>query len=270
MNKDDNDTILDKTILIMRRLFVLLFLGTIIWLVLSKIIWSKNNKQPINTDVLKTGQIVDINIEDNEATYNQTWVTIINLGKHYESQSWQIMYKWEIVKFADSKTFKVINKNEINQSVINSNNLLKIFADYETRVYLMKNIDNIIKNKENVTDQLKKSSENGMYKMKNEYNILSEFDRGDRYDMTNEQRAKFAIMFLYIKIVKAHSNDRITTKKALNELKIFLENFNENDLKKEVEAKGLDRIKWDLWIDNDCLYVNGELYACFLDGLFVR
>jgi hypothetical protein len=56
----------------------------------------------------------------------------------------------------------------------------------------------------------------------------------------------------------------------LNELKIFLENFDKNDLKKEVEAKGLDRIKWDLWIDNDCLYVNGELYACFLDGLFVR
>jgi len=41
--------------------------------------------------------------------------------------------------------------------------------------------------------------------------------------MTSEQRAKFAIMFLYIKIVKKYSNNQATMEKALTELKIFLE-----------------------------------------------
>jgi hypothetical protein len=40
----------------------------------------------------------------------------------------------------------------------------------------MRNIDTIITKKENVVDELKKSSENGMYKMKNEYDVLSQFD----------------------------------------------------------------------------------------------
>jgi hypothetical protein len=174
------------------------------------------------------------------------------------------------VKFADPKSFRVIIKNEINGTVINSNNLLKIFADYETRVSLMRNIDKIIDNKENVTNELKNSSENGMYKMKGDYSELSQYKRNDRYDMTNEQRAKFTMMFLYIKIIKKQSNDKATMSKALNELKIFLENFDKNDFKKEIEDKQLSKIKWDLWIDEDCLYVNGELYACFLDELFVR
>jgi len=259
-SSDYNEVKLDKILLILRRVFLILFIFLIVRIILFKILKINDNKKLDNNDVAR---VETWDVLDEDLQKNQFW-------DNYSTDGKNILYKWEILKFADPKTFKVINKNEINQSVINSNNLLRIFADYETRVSLMKNIDQIIKEKENVTDQLKKSSENGMYKMKNEYNILSEFDRGDRYDMTNEQRAKFAIMFLYIKIVKAHSNDRITTKKALNELKIFLENFDKNDLKKEVEAKGLDRIKWDLWIDNDCLYVNGELYACFLDGLFVR
>jgi len=147
------------------------------------------------------------------------------------------------VKFADPKSFRVIIKNEINGTVINSNNLLKIFADYETRVSLMRNIDKIIDNKENVTNELKNSSENGMYKIENDYEILNKFNRNDRYDMTNEQRAKFAMMFLYIKIIKKQSNDKATMSKALNELKIFLENFDKNDFKKEIEDKQLSKIK---------------------------
>ncbi|OQB42595.1 MAG: hypothetical protein BWY04_00031 [candidate division CPR1 bacterium ADurb.Bin160] len=51
--------------------------------------------------------------------------------------------------------------------------------------------------------------------------------------MTNEQRAKFAIMFLYIKIIKKYSNNQATMEKALEELKIFLENFDKKDLVKE-------------------------------------
>jgi hypothetical protein len=53
----------------------------------------------------------------------------------------------------------------------------------------------------------------------------------------------------------------------LEELKIFLENFDKKDLVKE---RSLRKARWDLWVDNDCLYVDGELYACFLDDLFVK
>jgi hypothetical protein len=61
--------------------------------------------------------------------------------------------------------------------------------------------------------------------------------------MTNEQRAKFAIIFLYIKIIKKQSNDNITMNKALSELKIFLENFDKKNLQKEIEDKNLKKIK---------------------------
>lgn len=193
-----------------------------------------------------------------------------NIWNNYSIDGNNVLYKWEIVKFANSKTFKITDKDNINGTIVNSNNLLKIFADYETRVYLMKNIDSIIDEKENVTNELKNSSENGMYKMINDYKELSQYKRNDRYDMTNQQRAKFAMMFLYIKIIKKQSNDKVSMSKALNELKTFLENFDKNDLKKEVEDKELNKIKWDIWIDDNCMYVNGELYACFLDELFVR
>ena len=215
-------------------------------------------------------------LNNNDIIESETWVVISKdiqnnqLWNNYSLDNINILYKWEIVEFADPKNFRVINKSEIDGTVINSINLLKIFADYKTRVSLMKNIDSIIKNKENVTNELKKSSENGMYKMKNDYDELSQYNRNDRYNMTNEQRAKFAIMFLYIKIIKKQNNNKATMSKALNELKIFLENFDRNDLEKEVTEKKLNRIKWDLWVDNNCLYVNGEVYACFLDELFVK
>lgn len=254
---------IDRILLMLRRLFVILFIFLVVWIILFKIL--KINKGDIVVDSNGTGLVIDWNdVEDS---------TFENLWNNYSKEWNNIYYKWDIIAFVDTQTFKVLENDEVKNiawMLINSNNLLKIFASYDTRNMLMKNIDQIIKKEENVTDQLKKSSENGMYKMKNEYDILSEFDRGDRYDMTNQQRAKFAMMFLYIKIIKKQSNDKVSMSKALNELKTFLENFDKNDLKKEVEDKELNKIKWDIWIDNDCLYVNGELYACFLDELFVR
>jgi len=257
-NHDYEETRLDKMLLILRRVFLILFIFLIIRIILFKILKINDNKKLDNNDIveIETWLVIDEEIQN-----NQIW-------NNYSIDGKNILYKWEIVKFADPKSFRVIIKNEIDGTVINSNNLLKIFADYETRVSLMRNIDKIIDNKENVTNELKNSSENGMYKMKNEYDVLSQFDWWDRYEMTNEQRAKFAIMFLYIKIIKKQSNDKATMSKALSELKIFLENFDKKDLVQEVTDKSLNKIKWDLWIDEDCLYVNGELYACFLDELF--
>jgi hypothetical protein len=107
----------------------------------------------------------------------------------------------------------------------------------------MEHIDGIIENEKNPTIELKGASENGLYKMKTDLSELSKFDRNDRYNMTDEQRAKFAIMFLYIKIAKSMDNDEIQMKVALNELKYFLENFNEDNLKSEIKDEDLNKIE---------------------------
>lgn len=259
IDNTENDR-MDRILLVLRRLFVILFVFLILWIVLFKIL--KINKKVIVDTTTNTWSLNE-NVVEIDKNEKDLWNNYINDWKN-------VLYKGNIVKFADLKNFKIINKKDIDGKIINSNNLLKIFANYETRVNLMQNIDSIINKKENITNELKNSSENGMYKMKNDYKELSQFNRNDRYDMTDEQRAKFAIMFLYIKIIKKQSNDKVSMNKALSELKIFLENFDKDNLTKEVEDKDISRIKWDIWIDDDCLYVNGELYACFLDGLFVK
>lgn len=276
-NHEENGANLDKLLLIFRRLFFVLFVLFLLWILLFKIF--KINRNGIeNENVEISNKDIEVNNEDIEAeneklevksglttNRNKNWT---NLWRNYSIDGNNVLYKGEIIKFADAKSFKVIDKKDLEwKDAINSDNLLEIFADYDTRVILMKNIDNIIKNKENVTLELKNSSENWMYKMKNEYEQLAQFDRWDRYEMTNEQRAKFAIMFLYIKIIKKYSNNQATMEKALEELKIFLENFDKKDLVKE---RSLRKARWDLWVDNDCLYVDGKLYACFLDDLFVK
>lgn len=259
-NENTENDRMDRILLILRRLFVILFVFLILWIILFKVL--KINKK-VTVDTTTNTWSTNENVVETDKNEKDLW-------NNYSNDWKTILYKGNIVKFADFKNFKTISKNDIDGKVINSNNLLKIFANYETRVGLMKNIDSIINEKENITNELKNSSENGMYKMKKEHKDLSQFDRNDRYNMTDEQRAKFAIMFLYIKIIKKQSNDKVSMDKALSELRIFLENFDKNDLKEEVEDREINKIKWDIWIDNDCLYVNGELYACFLDGLFVK
>lgn len=267
MNKhyEDEDSKFDKILLIARRIFVVLFILFIIWIVLFKIIGIWKDKW--------------INI--NGDTKNITWDILINtnsdnmqdLWKNYATTWDKIYYKWNLLESVDANTFYVLDKDmeyTANGSVINSDNLLKIFSISERRLGLMHEIDDIIENEINVTDQLKWASENGMYKIKNEYNTLSKLDRGDRYNMTEWQRAKFAIMFLYVKIVKAYSNDKVQMKLALNELKHFIENFDKNILRDEKTDKGLNGIKWDIAMDDHCIYVDGELYACFLDKIFVK
>jgi len=275
-NYEENEAKLDKLLLIFRRLFLILFILFLLRILLFKIFKiNKSSTENENTEIPKENiEIKDKEIEienkkieeSSTPTTNEKWKK--NLWKNYSIDKNNVLYKGEIIKFADSENFRIIDKKELEwREAINSDSLLDIFADYNTRVVLMKNIDKIIESKENITLELKNSSENWMYKMKNDYKNLSQFDRWDRYEMTDEQRAKFAIMFLYIKIIKNYNNDQATMERALEELKFFLENFDKKDLVKE---KNLKKIKWDLGIDNDCLYVNGELYACFLDNLFAK
>ena len=254
---EDEDTKLDKILLIVRRVFLVLFIWFILWIVLFKIIW-------INKD---SGIIV------NWDTTAISWDNQIDLWKNYSKDDNYIYYKWEIISFVDVNKFYVINEDwnfTTQWIVVNSSNLLKIFADYNTRSYMMKQIDGIIKNEKNITSELKWASENWLYKMNTDEKILSQFDRDDRYDMTNEQRAKFAVMFLYIKIAKSMNNSEVSMKAALNELKYFLENFDENNLKDELDEDDMNKIRWDIWLDDHCIYKNWELYACFLDKIFVK
>ncbi len=281
MNKyyEDEDSNLDKMLLIARRVFLVLFVWIIIWILLFRVIWVWKNKinidqdNIINKNIDKTDTNNTQNENKNEEKNINTYIEAIDLGKNYTKTNEHIYYRWKIVESVNVQEFNVITEKwryNATWNIINSNNLLKIFSSWKTRVLLMKYIDDIIKNETNVTSELKWASENWMYKMEFEYDVLSKFDRNDRYDMTDQQRAKFAIMFLYIKIAKAMNNNEISMEVALVQLKEFLENFDKNDLSKEKSEENLKKIKWDIGLDNYCIYVNGKLYSCFLDKIFVK
>jgi hypothetical protein len=88
-----------------------------------------------------------------------------------------------LVKFVNADEFVVMKKNEVKEisgTLINSDNLLLAFQDYDTRVAMMNTIDDIILNEKNVTSALKDSSENGMYKIKSDYKNLSQYTRHDQ------------------------------------------------------------------------------------------
>lgn len=263
----DRDKKLDKTLLFLRRTFLVLLIFFVIWIIVFRfILWNDKDKENINITWSN-------NIENIETKIDETKLVD---ESEYEISKNKVYYKWDEVLFADADSFKVLDENEIKRidvNLINSSNLLAVFADYKTRLVMMKQIDGIIKDEKNVTRELFKSSEQWMYKMENDYDNLSKFTRRDRYDMTNEQRAKFAIMFLYIKIIKSKKNSEINMKTALYELKSFLENMDKDKLEKEsIEDENdkwyLQKIKWDWAMDKHCMYIDWELYACILDDLF--
>ena len=224
---EDEDTKLDKILLIVRRLFLILFIWLIIWIILFKIIWiNKDNGLIINWDNISNKTSNKINssgINKYNSKINNDKINnneLIDLWKNYSKDQRHIYYKWKAINFVDLDKFYVITKDgryTAQWTVINSQNLLNIFGSYEIRVSMMKQIDQIIKNEKNVTNELKWASENWLYKMKKEYNSLSKFKRKDRYEMTNEQRAKFAIMYLYIKIAKS-SHWTVSMDTALKQL----------------------------------------------------
>ena len=194
---------------------------------------------------------------------------LTNLWANYETDGKNIFYKWELVNFVNANNFVVLDKKEtkrINGTLINSDNLLSAFQDYDTRLTMMNTIDDIILNEKNVTSVLKDSSENGMYKIKSDYENLSEYTRKEQWILTPEQKAKFAVVYLYVKVAK-NAEWTVYMEQALNELKEFLENFDPSKLKTEITNKNF-RVKWDIWMDKHCIFLDWKLYACFLDEIF--
>ena len=159
-----------------------------------------------------------------------------------------------------------MGKQRIDGTLVNSDNLLLAFQNYNTRLAMMNTIDDIILNEKNVTSVLKDSSENGMYKIKSDYKKLSQYTRKEQWVLTPEQKAKFAVVYLYVKIVK-NAKWTVYMEQALNELKEFIENFDPSKLKAEVTNKNF-KLRWDIWMDKHCIFLDGQLYACFLDEIF--
>lgn len=195
---------------------------------------------------------------------------LTKLWSHYKTDWKNIYYKWELVQFVNADEFTVLSKNEVKEisgTLVNSDNLLLTFQDYETRLAMMNTIDDIILNEQNLTTALKDSSENGMYKIKSDYENLSQYNwKNQKWKLTSEQRAKFAVMYLYVKIAKK-TQWTVYMEQALNELKEFIQNFDPNKLKTEITDENI-KIKWNIWMDKHCIFLNWQLYACFLDEIF--
>lgn len=287
---------IDRLLLIFRRVFILLVIIIVIWVLLFKIIGinknsdlNKEKNYPLNLPASETSlensntweieqptlspYSGDSGVKNIEENLDEEAPEVVDLWKRYTKIDSEIYYRGKKLDFVDADKFTVIDQKgryHAQWIVANSNNLLQIFANSKMRVLLMKQIDDLIANEKNVTKELKSASENGMYKMESQYATLSQFDRNDRYEMTNEQRAKFAIMFLYVKIAKSMSNGEVVMEVALQQLKEFLENFDEDDLKKEISQNKITKIRWNIGMDDYCIYVNGKLYTCFLDKIFVK
>lgn len=229
--------------LFLRRTLVVLSWCLLLWLLFKWIVfWNWNN--------------------DSNNNLTKLWA-------NYETDGKSIFYKWNLVNFVNANEFVVMKKNDVKKisgTLINSDNLLLAFQNYNTRLTMMNTIDDIIINEKNVTSVLKDSSENGMYKTKSDYDTLSQYTWKEQWVLTAEQKAKFAIVYLYVKIIK-NTEWTVYMEQALAELKDFLENFDASKLKQEVTDKNI-RLKWDIWMDKHCIFLNWQLYACFLDEIF--
>ena len=266
---ESREYLIDRIELFLRRTLIILALFFILYLIIFKWIGigKKSTKVGLNEDVAYSA--VKSYDKKNLSNIIATWNSQIELWSHYTSDWKNIYYRWELVKFVNADEFVVMKKNEVKEisgTLINSDNLLLAFQDYDTRLAMMNTIDDIILNEKNVTSTLKDSSENGMYKMKSDYDSLSKYTWKNHSVLTPEQKAKFAIVYLYVKIIK-NSEWTVYMEQALAELKDFLENFDSKKLKSEVTDKNI-RLKGNIGMDKHCIFVDWQLYACFLDEIF--
>jgi len=270
INMNENrEYLIDIIELFLRRTLIILALFLILYLIIFKWIWigKKKNKVNINEDI--TYSAVKSDDKKDSSNIVSTWGLQTELWSHYTTDWNNIYYRWELVKFVNADEFVVMKKNEVKEisgTLINSDNLLVAFQDYDTRLAMMNTIDDIILNEKNVTSVLKDSSENGMYKIQSDYDNLSQYSWKDYGILTPEQKAKFAIVYLYVKIIK-NTKWTVYMEQALKELKDFLENFDSKKLKSEVTDDNI-KLKWNIGMDKHCIFLDWQLYACFLDEIF--
>lgn len=79
-----------------------------------------------------------------------------------------------------------------------------------------------------------------MRKFRKDISVLDTYKRGQ--NIPQNQRAKFAVIFLYIKIIKNLESDKIKMKMALTELRKFIQETNRRDLKDELNVSDIKGI----------------------------
>jgi len=193
------------------------------------------------------------------------------LGKWYAKDSKKIYYKWKTMNNVEIDKFKVINKSgnhKLSWIIVNSKNLLEHLKTKKNRKFLMTTIASITNKNQNVKNELTHASVYAMDSFKWDFNELNNLQRGD--EMTDLQRAKFGVIFLYVKIIKNLETDQIRMSKAKKELKYFIQNSDKILKEYGPENSRWTTLEWDIWYDQYCVYNDGKLFGCFLNEIFIQ
>ena len=193
------------------------------------------------------------------------------LWKEYAEDKNTVYYKGIAMTNVETDKFKVIDQkgdHKLTGIIVNSKNLLKHLEVKKNREFLMTTIASITNKNQNVKDELKESSIYAMNSFKDDFDELNELQRWD--DMTDVQRAKFWVIFLYIKIIKSLESDQIRMSKAKEELRYFIEHSDEILKEYWAEEQQKTSLQGDIGYDQYCVYLDGELFACFLNEIFIK
>ena len=102
---------------------------------------------------------------------------------------------------------------------------MKHLEKKENRKFLMTTIASVTNKNVNVKSELTQASVYSMENLKKDFKELEQLQRGDK--MTDVQRAKFGVIFLYIKLIKSLESDKIRMSMAKEELSYFLKHSDE-------------------------------------------
>jgi len=235
-------------------------------------------KKPIKKPTKETSNTnwYDISTNNNKIYYNGkeiVWAdnkTFEDLGQNYAKDKNSIFYKWWKLSNIETNKFKVIKWNwnhELSGIITTSKNLINHLKEKENREFLMTTIASVSNKNINVKDELTKASAFAMNNFKSDYKKLNNIQRWDK--MTDLERAKFWVIFLYIKLMKQRETDKIRMSKAKEELKYFIANSDKILGKYQTEKEKPTSIQWDIWYDEYCIYHNWWLYWCFLNKIFI-
>jgi len=229
-----------------------------------------------NSKTQKLDDYYSINTEENIALYkgniinNANTKTFEALWNKYAKDQNTVYYQWKALKNIEPNKFKVINTNgnyELQWIIVTSKNLMKHLEKKENREFLMTTIASVTNKNINVKDQLTQASIYSMDSFKNDFKELEKLQRWD--DMTDVQKAKFGVIFLYIKLIKSLESDKIRMSIAKEELSYFLKHSDEIINKYWKEQEKTNSINWNIWYDEYCVYNNWELFGCFLNKIFI-
>jgi len=196
--------------------------------------------------------------------------TFRTLGHHYAKDKNSVYYKWQKVDNVQPNKFLVIasyDDYKLSGIIATSSNLLTHLQNKKNREFLMTTIASVTNKNINVKKELTTASAYAMNSFKTEYKALNKLQRWE--DLSDLQRAKFGVIFLYIKLIKSLESDKIRMSVAKKELKYFI-NHSDEILKAYGQEKDKPtNIKWDLGYDEYCVYQNGNLFGCFLNKIFI-